>query len=157
MILALPLLTGAFLASGSKNVGEAAALGLVSHYFLDSIPHIEYKAERIREGKIKSAAKEFVKISIDLMVGAVIVFYFLQNKSFDQSILILSGAFFGILPDGLSFLDYCVKDKDKNFFFKFLKNHGKFHRKIHSNITAKAVNISCQLIIIFLLIYIISN
>lgn len=140
------------MASNSNNIGEAIALGLISHFFLDSIPHVEYKIENIKKGDLKIAAKEFTKIFVDLLLGLIIVLYLIQNKNFDQSILMLTGAFFGILPDGLVFLNHCVKNKDKNVFSKFLKIQTDFHNKIHSSVTAKIITISSQALIIIILV-----
>jgi len=152
MVLALHMITGAVLAGGGGNAGEAIVLGLTSHYFLDSIPHIEYKIENIVRGNFK-AAKEFAKIFLDLLIGLAIVFYLLQNKNFGQMAIILTGAFFAILPDGLVFLDFGIQDKNKNIFTKFLGKHGQAHKKIHSTATNKILTVSAQIIVIGVLAF----
>jgi len=153
MILSLHAATGAILASNSSGIGQAIILGLVSHYFLDSIPHVEYKIENIKSGDLKIAAKEFTKIFLDLLIGLIIILYLIQNKSFDQTILILTGSFFALLPDGLYFIDCLIENKDKNIFTKFLKLHSTFHKKAHSIVLNRAITIPSQIIVVLILIY----
>lgn len=153
MILSLHSTAGAILASNCNSVWQVIFLGIISHYFLDSIPHVEYKVENIKNGDLKMAGKEFAKIFFDLLMGMIIILYFIQNKSFDQSILILIGSFFALLPDGLYFLDCCIKNKNKNIFTKFLKIHSIFHSKTHSTISIKIITIPSQIIMIIILIY----
>jgi len=155
MILSIHAITGAVLGLNANSFGQVILLGIVSHYFLDSIPHVEYKIENIKNGNLKMAAKEFAKIFIDLLIGLIIILYLIQNKNFNQSILILAGSFFALLPDGLYFLDCLVKNKDRNAITKFLKIHSIFHKKTHSIISNKIISISSQIIIVLILIYMI--
>ncbi|MEK7462937.1 MAG: hypothetical protein AAB621_01045 [Patescibacteria group bacterium] len=155
MILSLHSTTGAILASNSNSLEQAIILGIVSHYFLDSIPHVEYKIKNIQKGDLKMAAKEFTKIFFDLLIGFIVILYLIQNKSFDQSILILVGSFFALLSDGLYFTDCLIKNKDQNIFTKSLKTLTNFHQKIHSSITNKLITIPSQIITVLILIYII--
>jgi hypothetical protein len=152
MILSLHSTTGALLASNSNNIWQAILLGIISHYFLDSIPHVEYKIESIQKGDWKLAIKEFAKIAIDLLTGLAIIIYLIQKKGFDHSILILVGSFSALIPDGLYFLDCCIKNKNRNIFTKFLKIHSAFHKKMHSAISEKIITIPSQLLIVLLLI-----
>ncbi len=153
MILSVHSITGAVLATNSGSVGAAIVLGLTSHYFLDSIPHVEYKIENITHGDFKSAGKEFVKIFIDLSIGLLTILYLIQNKNSSEILLALTGAFFAILPDGLAFLNYCIKNKERNIFTKALNKHSEIHKKIHSVVTNKIITISSQAIIVAILIF----
>ncbi len=155
MILSIHAIAGAILASNSDNLGQIIILSIVSHYFLDSIPHVEYKIENIKNGNLKMATKEFTKIFFDLLLGLIVILYIIQDQSFNQSILILTGSFFALLPDGLYFFDCLVKNKDRNIFTKFLKNHTVFHKKTHSVISNKIITIPSQIVIILILAYII--
>ena len=152
MILAIHAITGAVLASESQNIWAAAVIGLVSHYFLDSIPHIEYKIQDIQHGNFRSAIKEFITVFIDLATALLVIIFFVYNFSYHQIILTLTGAFFAILPDGLVFWDYCIKNKGKNIFTKFLDEHNQIHAKIHSTVTNKFTIYASQLIILAILI-----
>ncbi|MDO8443129.1 MAG: hypothetical protein Q7S81_02655 [bacterium] len=153
MILSIHAIVGAVLASNSNSIGQAIILGLVSHYFLDSIPHVEYTIKNIQKGDLKTAIKEFVNISIDLIVSLAILLYLIQNKNFDQTILILTGSFFALLPDGLYFIDCLVKNKNRNIFTKFLKMHSDFHAKTHSNIASFKIQLITQIIIALALLF----
>ncbi|MHB9019873.1 MAG: hypothetical protein ACYC3G_03320 [Minisyncoccota bacterium] len=155
MILSLHSITGAVLASDSNSIGQAILLGIVSHYFLDSIPHVEYKIDNIQKGELKLAIKEFSKIFIDLIIGLIVILYIIKDSTIDRSILVLTGSFFAILPDGLYFIDCLIKNKNKNIFTKFLNIHSVFHRKIHSTISNKFITIPSQIIIVLFLIFLI--
>ena len=155
MILSLHSTAGAVLASNSNSLEQAIILGIVSHYFLDFLPYIEYKIKNIQKRDLKMAAKEFAKIFFDLLIGLIVILYLIQNKSFDQSILILIGSFFALLPDGLYFLDCLVKNKNSNMFTKFLKMHSDFHEKTHTTISKKIITVPFQIAIVLILIYII--
>ena len=82
MILTIHTMAGVVLASNSQNIGEIIILCFVSHYFLDSIPHLEYNIEQIKSGQMKSALKNFTNVGIDLFVSILIVFLFLWSKGF---------------------------------------------------------------------------
>lgn len=153
MILSIHAITGAVLGSNSNSMGQAIFLGIVSHYFLDSIPHVEYKIENILRGDMKMAIKEFSKIFIDLLVSFIVISYLILNNNFDQPALILIGAFFALFPDGLVFLDLCIKNKEKNIFTRFLNTHSIFHKKIHSVISNKIITVPSQIIVVLVLIY----
>ena len=155
MILSIHAITGAVLASNSNNLAQVILIGVISHYFLDSIPHVEYKVENIQRGDLKKAGREFVKIFFDLLIGLIFILYIIKNNASHQPFLILSGSFFALLPDGLYFLDCLVKNKEKNIFTKFLKKHSIFHEKTHSIISNKIITIPSQIIIVLSLIYII--
>ena len=157
MILSLHTTAGAVLASNCGNIWQVILLGIVSHYFLDSLPHVEYKIKNIQTGNLKKAAKEFVKIFIDLSIGLIIILYLIKNKSFDRSVLILIGSFFALIPDGLLFLDCCVKNKDKNIITKFLKIHSNFHEKTHSKNTSFKAQMISQTAVILTLLFLFFN
>lgn len=155
MILSIHTITGAVLGSNSNSLGQVILLGIVSHYFLDSIPHVEYKVRNIQKGDLKTAAHEFMKIFFDLLLGLAVIFYLIQNKDIDQSILIFTGSFFALLPDGIYFMDCLVKNKDRNIFTKFLEAHCEFHRRMHSMISNKLIAMPSQIIVVLVLIYLV--
>lgn len=152
MILSIHSIAGAALAINSKNIGIAIVLGLTSHYFLDSLPHLEYKITNIAQGNFQLAAKEFLKISLDLLIALLVIFYFIQNQTPNQIIFTLTGAFAAILPDGLVFIDFLIKNKEKNIFTRIIHNHSLIHKKIHSNVKNKIITTTSQCIIILILL-----
>ncbi len=119
MILFFHLLTGGLLASIIQNVPLALSLALLSHYFLDFLPHKEYSIKNIKNKKWKKSLPDFVKLGLDFLVGILVVIIL-----FDNIFLALSGAFLGVFPDFLVFLSLIIPSK-------ILKYHSKIHRKIH--------------------------
>jgi len=153
MILSVHMIASATLAAGAKNPGEAIMLGLISHYFLDSLPHIEYKIGGIEKGDLKNSAKEFAKIAFDIFVGLAIMSYIAWNAASGQWTLIIIGTFFGILPDGFVFMDYAVKNKGAGAWFRFLGKHQAIHKTIHSKAKNLFAVIPSQIAVAGVLIY----
>ena len=155
MILALHAVAGAALASGSNNVVVAAVLGLISHYFLDTISHTDYDMGKVENGEIQMSDTAPVKIAVDLLIGALVIFYALHTGRLHYFASTLVGAFFGILPDGLAFFDYHIKNKDNNIFTRFLKNHRIMHDKIHLEAELPIIQYFCQIVVVVFLLYMI--
>jgi hypothetical protein len=155
MILAIHAITGAVVSANAENIAEAAFLGLVSHYLLDSIPHTDYELKQLENNSIKTSAREYLKIAADLLIGGLVILFFLMRRNFNGIALILTGAFFGLLPDGLSFLDCQIKNKDKNIFTKSLSAVNRFHKKMHSKSKNKKIALFSQFIFVALLIFLI--
>jgi len=153
MILSLHSIAGAVLASNSRNIWEAIIIGLTSHYFFDSIPHIEYKIENIKTGNFKIAIKDYVKVFIDLLIGLLVILYLIKNVATPQILIILAGGFFAIIPDGFAFLNFFVKNKHRNLITKFLSKHSEIHTKIHSATTNKFIATASQFIIAAILLF----
>jgi hypothetical protein len=155
MILAIHAITGAVVSANAGNITEAAFLGLVSHYLIDSIPHTDYELKQLKNNSIKTSFREYLKIAADLLIGGIVILFFLIRRNFSGVILVLTGAFFGLLPDGLTFLDCQIKDKNKNLFTRSLAIINAFHEKMHSLNKNKKIAAILQLIYIALLIFLI--
>jgi len=92
-------------------------LGLFSHYLLDFLPHWDYLTE------IKIDKKEhFLKISLDFIIGTIIVLFLIWDLP--NKIIILIAISSTLLPDCLEFIY-------NNFKVKKLKFLSNFHHKIH--------------------------
>ncbi len=123
MIITPHILAGAAIGSRVHNYWEVAILALLSHYVLDLIPHCEYdEAVKLREAGKEKLIGHFLKIAIDFLSGIFIIILFSGNL-YDYG-YVLTGMFFGILPDILSYSRYVVS-------FKFLDYHYKFHKLLH--------------------------
>lgn len=111
MILTSHILAGAAIGSQAGGPVLAAVLGFLSHYILDFLPHFkEYDIEGLKTKKIDMRfLKDFSKVIIDLSVGFLIVIFLSYNN--DNLTNILIGAFFGALPDGISFIGFFLKNK----------------------------------------------
>jgi len=120
MILLVHLLFGAAMGSVIKIVPLAIILSFLGHYFLDFLPHIEYNIENLKEKQWRKKLLAFSKISLDLCLGLLFILIFSKNQ-----IIIYICAFFSILPDGLTILNFHIPSK-------ILKIHSNFHnKKIH--------------------------
>jgi uncharacterized membrane protein HdeD (DUF308 family) len=97
----------------------AAVLALLSHYFLDLFPHIEYPIENIKKRQWAKALPEFPMVFIDFLAGILLIYFFA-----DFSIMTLTCVFFALLPDGFSLLHYL-------FPIKIFRNLYFLHEKIH--------------------------
>lgn len=120
MILAPHMLAGAALATVIHQPVLLAASAMTLHYFLDIAPHWEYD---IMTSK-KAAA---YKITADIAAGLFIIFFALQNFGPAEQTLILWGAFFGILPDGLLAIHIFSRGK-------YLRRVAHFHIFWHTRI-----------------------
>ncbi len=124
MIITPHLLAGAAIGSQTDNYWLAAVLALISHFILDVIPHAEYDIPALKR-KIKGRRKLFfdlAKIGVDFSLGFLMIIFLTKNYT-DVS-YILTGMFFGILPDIFSFLGFV-------FNSRFLKTLYKYHNALH--------------------------
>lgn len=112
MILASHIIISGILASKTPNYFLAAAIGLISHYVLDTIPHWDYLSEEFESGaktdknfvKRKKFWQELFKITIDILAGFVVLFIFIKFYDNINIVPLIISVFFSILPDSLSFL-----------------------------------------------------
>ena len=115
------MLAGAALAT-SLHQPVLLALGAVAlHYLLDALPHWEYAIMTSKKATI-------CKITADIAAGLVIIFFTLQRFTSTEQALMVWGAFFGIVPDGLLAI-YLFSHG------KYLRLHMQFHTFWHALIT----------------------
>lgn len=128
------MIAGGILADGATNYFLAAVIGLLSHYFLDTIPHWEYSI-----GSYKQLAQshdfqlskkglriDSIKIGLDGLLGFLLLLLFISGfkTHFWPSVI---GGVFGVLPDFFQFLYWIFPNP-------ILKAHYDFHLNIHSKI-----------------------
>jgi len=134
MILTPHLVLGAAIASKIGYIPLAIILALLSHYFLDLIPHMEYSINNIQEKQWRKSLPDFLRVFLDFFIGILLLLIFSNNQP-----MVFVGAFLGILPDGFSFLNYILPKSMNNMsqkfiviLNKFLKTHSYIHQeKIH--------------------------
>ncbi len=127
MILICHLVIGAIIASQTTSIFWIVFLAIVSHYILDTIPHIEYMslpAEGIREANWLRLAFETSKVLADAIIGVALIFTIWRITLSNPTNLALGG-FFGIFPDILTGLFFIFPNS------KILKKHRAFHEKVH--------------------------
>ncbi|MCR4323317.1 MAG: hypothetical protein NUV61_04500 [Candidatus Azambacteria bacterium] len=123
MILAPHMLVGAALATYIHHPALLALSASSVHYLLDVAPHWEYA---ITSSKRTTA----YKIIADIATGLFIIFFVLQRFDSPEQALILWGAFFGIVPDGLSAIYFFSRGK-------YLRRQMQFHVFWHTLIVPK--------------------
>ena len=121
MILSVHFAAGAALSTVIHEPAILAPTAMILHIALDVFPHWEYEFMGIP--KLQAA----VKIAVDVFAGVLCVVLLSQGTSFDHLALALWGGFFGILPDGITFLYLLSK---KKLFPRFTRMHIFFHTLI---------------------------
>lgn len=121
MILTTHALTGAVIGKNINNPWVVIALSLIVHYLMDGIRHAEYFDDRI--ARIKDT---WWKVAIDLLIGSLIICLSVLITAPDEQTIrnMVLGAFFSILPDGLTLI-YWFSGK------KFLTGIKAFHSLAH--------------------------
>ena len=146
MILTCHLVIGALIASKVQSVPLVLSLAFLSHYFLDLLPQIEYKVDKIRAKQWSKSFSDFSKVFLDIAVGLLLILLFSKN-----TVLIFVAAFVAIVPDGFTLL-YIIFDKNK-----LLNKHRKFHKAI--NLVGENEKIPlwgkflCQALVVFIAVF----
>ena len=123
MILLVHMLLGATIGSKVSNIFLAITLAFLSHYFLDFLPHIEYPIENINKNQWRKAIPDFLRVALDFFIGALLIFIFSKLAlPAGRQAIVYTCAFFAILPDGLTILEYVFPNR-------ILKFHSYIHRK----------------------------
>lgn len=121
MILSVHFIAGAALSRIIPEPALLAPAAMALHLALDVFPHWEY--DFMQTSKKRAAAK----IATDIVLGALFVAFVLRDTSLPHLAIALTGGFFGILPDGITFL-YLVSKK--KLFSRFTRMHIFFHTLI---------------------------
>jgi hypothetical protein len=146
MILSAHILTAAAIASKVPNPILGIFLAFLSHYLLDAIPHKEYSVKNIFERNWKDSLSDFLKVSLDGLLGVFLVYLIA-----DKNIFIYLGALAGIVPDGIAFLSLLFPK------YKLLNIHQSFHHWLHENFQKRKIpafwEIFSQIAVLALAIY----
>ncbi len=124
MILTPHLIIGAVIATKINFWPLVILFAFLSHYFLDSLPHAEYLIENIKKKKWEKSRLDFLKLTLDLGVGSILI-VFIHYLTKANYFILFTAAFFAILPDILTVLNWLCPNND------ILKYHFSFHQKIH--------------------------
>lgn len=143
MILSTHFVVGASLGRAFPDPIFLLSLPILSHFILDHLPHWEY-IDRIEQLK----GKPF-HLLLDVVLGPLTIFltlYLLNDFSPEKIAPALVGGFLGVLPDGIVFLKYLFKIKNR-----LLKKYENFHRLLHSEKKLQSKVGIFQQLVIFLL------
>jgi len=134
MILTTHAIVGAAIGRLVLNPYEAFALGFISHFLIDAIPHCAYPlASLINNGKdpLKKDmvldlrfAKDLVFITVDFCIGISLAIFIFQNAAgfTNFSLPLLAGALGGVLPDALQFAYFKIRREPLTTLQKFHHN-----------------------------------
>ncbi len=124
MILFFHLFIGAVIAAKIGFLPLVIVFALLSHYFLDFLPHNEYSIKNIKGRNWKNSKLDFLKLFLDLTTGIFSVF-FIQYISKVNYYVIFAGAIASVFPDILTVLNFIFPNNI------ILKYHIYLHGKIH--------------------------
>lgn len=135
MLGGIHFLTGSVLSlSLTSNSLSAFLIGVISHHFLDFLPHLDlniFDADKTR------SLKNWDKKAWILVIGEFFLFFFIalyflvQIVDLNKQMIFLIGGLGGILPDILSlFFRYFLPKLKNNFYNKL---HQSFHFKFQGN------------------------
>ncbi len=124
MILIPHLVIGAAIAAKFNSFPLIIILAILSHYLLDTLPHVDYSIVNIKKGEWGKSREDILKILIDIAIGVIFI-SIIQSLTHASPIKLAVGAFFGALPDLLTLLSFKFRRS------KILIAHSSFHSKIH--------------------------
>lgn len=136
MILTNHAVTGAALASLVPNEPAVGfAVGFLSHFILDAIPHWDYSLQSLNEDKSnplnndiildRKFLKDILKIGLDGVAGLSLAFLVFNLYLKCPAWSVLSGAIGGMTPDALQFIYMKWKHEP-------LVTLQRFHQWIHA-------------------------
>jgi hypothetical protein len=164
MILSVHAIFGAATASlVPSHPVEAFAVGFVSHFIIDAIPHKDYELisiEKDSKGKLTpidiickkfKLIRDMLLVSFDAFVGLCLAFMFFFDTAHPW--IFFLGAVGSMLPDFLTFLYLIVKHKSLDVFYNF--HSSLIHSKIVLNFS-QVVGVFvqyCTVIVLIAVIY----
>ena len=131
MFLAVHASIGAIAGISVKSPFIAFALGFVSHFFSDMIPHgDEHMYEGYKSGK--KVTRALLYVSLDALATVILIAIFFSKQDFFSPLNVAMGIIGGLLPDLLVGLCEIIKPQSRRWFFarKLAWFHG-FHMYNH--------------------------
>jgi len=133
MIYTPHVISGAVIGSLIQNLPAAFAIGFVSHFVFDAIPHLETSTYRKEKDKDKKPEKKAIIFEVfEVLVGTIIVYFFWKNHEFAPAIF--WAAFGSILPDLIDNVPFWSWELRKLPGFK---QFHEFHEFVHYNLKKK--------------------
>ncbi len=115
------MLAGAAVASRISNPFLALPLALLSHYFLDMIPHDDYSIANIKEKRWNKSFFDFSRVFFDIFIGISLISLFSNYNP-----IIYFAAFLGIVPDGVTLFNIIFPEN------KLTTWHQKLHTVVNT-------------------------
>ncbi len=107
MVTSVHLLVGAAIGKAIGKVYVAIPVAIISHYLLDAIPHYNPKpVKSFKEKGLRGANKKDLLLkALEPLIGIGLLSYLIYFKN-NSNLIMVTGAFFGWLPELLTFLDW---------------------------------------------------
>ncbi len=124
MFLTVHAVAGEVLAQSTTSPLIAFAIGFISHFFVDALPHgDETLGERTREETTRLIIRIVViDLSLLMLVQAVLIYTGILSMTF----VAFAGAFGAMLPDALQLPFYIFKDPPPIVLW-YKRAHVRFH------------------------------
>ncbi|MEI8339752.1 MAG: hypothetical protein WCF94_03760 [bacterium] len=131
----------------------ASAAAFSSHYVLDYFPHWEYETDprKTKDKKIIIVLKILIDLAIAFTLVSILAFYVFPTSPKNFA-MVLTGAFFGLLPDGFQLL-YMLRFRHKTISWT-QRVHDFFHsedeslkRSVRAMVTQVVIVLVCIAII----------
>ncbi len=130
MFLAVHAAVGALAGNAVQHPSEAFVLGVVSHFFIDMIPHGD---EVMYEGFVSGnkVKRAIMYVGIDAIVTAVLIAVIFIRQDFFHPVSVEMGIIGSLLPDLLVGLSHVLKPKKMRGFAWRLQGFQRFHMRNH--------------------------
>lgn len=120
-----------------RHPAAAFALGVISHFFADMIPHgDENMYEGYKNGTKVTRALLYVGLDA-LATAALIVFIFTRPDLFAAPLSVAMGVLGGLMPDVMVAIVELIKPKNDRWFSRKLNWYHKFHMRNHHFLIGK--------------------
>jgi hypothetical protein len=131
MFMVVHAAVGAAAGQAVAHSSAAFLLGVISHFFLDMIPHGD---EGIYQGYISGSKvkRAYLHVGIDLLMTAMFVVVMFSNPQFASPSVVAWGVFGAVLPDLLVGISQAVRPKKQSGIFYRLDLYNRFHRWNHA-------------------------
>lgn len=124
MVLLPHMLAGAIVGAKIHSYAVIVPVSLALHFFLDALPHWEYKVRGLDKPYGAKFLVFLAKVVLDLTLGAAVIWWFLGGSPYLGYIFF--SVFISLLPDGLLLMQGLAKGRSK-----FLNRLRLFHKGVH--------------------------
>lgn len=130
MFLVVHASVGAIAGNAVSNPTAAFALGFLSHFFLDMVPHGDaHLYDWYRSGKRVRPA--IVQLGIDILLTIVLICAFFILQDFFSPVAVAMGIVGGLMPDMLVGFYELVKPGKRKWLYRKLESFHTLHMKNH--------------------------
>ena len=147
MLLTPHILAGAAIITKVQNPVLGLFLVLLSHYFLDCLPHQkEYTIRNIVERRWGKSLPDFLKVFSEIIFCFWVIFFIT-----DRNPVILLSIVFAVIPDSFTLLHHLFPSN------KMLQGHQKIHCAINNFFQNEKISpfwgVASQVLVVFIALF----